>query len=252
MTNATRRAAWSASGNALNSPTRSESLCWTTSGCAMSCAGLFSTADRNEEAHRERLAAFQRKRRNATLADRLSGLLRACCANHRNHQVDSFGAVESVLSDQRAPGPEPNRVSDGAAHAGAAASSLSPSPHERGLHCREQALEALDRRSYGWHQWRVPEDVVKHSLIPFIPVVKLRESTPETLGWILDFDPGLRTRRRVEGQPVHRASAKEGILVSKVAVDGAALDSGLLGDCRHRRPRRADGTVKLHRRLGDS
>ena len=51
---------------------------------------------------------------------------------------------------------------------------------------------------------------------------------------------------------MHRASAKQGILVWKVAVDSAALDLGLLGDCRHRGPRRADGTVKLHRRFGDS
>src|SRR6267142_3276479 len=44
-TNTRRLAAWSANGNVLNSPTRSENLCSTTSGCATSCAGLCSTAD---------------------------------------------------------------------------------------------------------------------------------------------------------------------------------------------------------------
>src|SRR6266545_3851816 len=44
-TSARRPAAWSASGSAPNSPTRSESLCSTTSACATSCAGLRSTAD---------------------------------------------------------------------------------------------------------------------------------------------------------------------------------------------------------------
>src|SRR6266446_4772537 len=36
----------------------------------------------------------------------------ASCEHHRCHQVDSFCAVEPVLSDQRAPSPEPNRMSD--------------------------------------------------------------------------------------------------------------------------------------------
>ena len=76
----------------------------------------------------------------------LRDLLRASCGNHRCHQVDSFGAVESVLSDQRAPSPEPNRESDRGADAGAPPASLSPSPHQRGVHCRELALQALDRR----------------------------------------------------------------------------------------------------------
>jgi len=40
-----RLAAWNASGSAPNSPTRSENLYSTTSGCATSCAGLRSTAD---------------------------------------------------------------------------------------------------------------------------------------------------------------------------------------------------------------
>ncbi len=45
-TSARRLAAWSASGSAPNSPTRSGNLCSTTSGCATSCAGLPSTADK--------------------------------------------------------------------------------------------------------------------------------------------------------------------------------------------------------------
>ena len=129
----------------------------------------------------------------------LRDLLRASCGNHRCHQVDSFGAVESVLSDQGTPSPEPNRVSDRARDAGALPASLSPAPHQRGVHCRELALKAFDRRSKSRHARRVPEDVVKHPLIEFIPVVKLCESAPEALGWILDFDPSVRTRRRVEG-----------------------------------------------------
>src|ERR1700686_2548116 len=44
-TTAWRPAVWSASGSAPNFPTRSENLCSTTSGCATSCAGLYSTAD---------------------------------------------------------------------------------------------------------------------------------------------------------------------------------------------------------------
>src|SRR6266576_3415235 len=44
-TSARRPAAWSASGSAPDSPTRSGSWCSTTSGCATRCAGLRSTAD---------------------------------------------------------------------------------------------------------------------------------------------------------------------------------------------------------------
>ena len=40
-----RPAAWNASGSASDSPTRSENLCSTISGCATSCAGSRSTAD---------------------------------------------------------------------------------------------------------------------------------------------------------------------------------------------------------------
>src|SRR5205823_14932081 len=60
-TNATRPAAWSAGGNARNSPTRSASLCSTTSDCATSCAGLRSTADtaRSSVAARAPVALLQ-------------------------------------------------------------------------------------------------------------------------------------------------------------------------------------------------
>src|SRR6266511_809378 len=86
---------------------------------------------------------------------------------------------------------------------------------------------------------------------PFIPAIEICQTEPETLAGILDFDPCVRARRRVEACPVHSARAKQGLFIRKVAVDGAALDTGLLGDCRHCGPCWADGSVELHRRLGD-
>jgi len=182
----------------------------------------------------------------------LGELLSSGCGHHPCHQVDSVGVVEPVLSYQRAPGPEPDRVSDRRSDAHPLPPSLSPAPHQRGVDCPELTLEALDSRSDSRYTRHVSEHVVEHRLSSFIPVVEVCESKPQTLAWIFDFEPWVRTRRRVEGCPVHRASAKQGLLVPKVAVDSAALDPGLLGHCRHCGHCRADGTVKLHRRLGDS
>jgi hypothetical protein len=65
------------------------------------------------------------------------------------------------------------------------------------VHCPELAPEAIDSRVQGRNARCVPEHVVEHGLIPFIPAVEVYESEPETLAWILDFDPPVRTRRRV-------------------------------------------------------
>jgi hypothetical protein len=72
-------------------------------------------------------------------------------------------------------------VSDRAGDAGALPASLSPTQHQEGVYCPELAPEALAGRFHSGHEWRVPEHVVKHLLILFIPVVEVCESAPETL-----------------------------------------------------------------------
>src|SRR6266567_212485 len=69
----------------------------------------------------------------------LGYLLGASRVHHRCHQVNGFGAVESLLSDQRAPSPEPDRVSDRSGDTSSPPTSLSPAPHQRFVHCPELA-----------------------------------------------------------------------------------------------------------------
>jgi len=66
--------------------------------------------------------------------------LGASCEHHRSHQVDSFGVIEAVFSDQRAPSPVPDRVSDRRGDAGALPASISAAPHQRGMHCLRARL----------------------------------------------------------------------------------------------------------------
>jgi hypothetical protein len=72
-------------------------------------------------------------------------------------------------------------VSDRAGDASPPSASLSPTQHQKGVYCPELAPEALAGRLHSGHQWRVPEHVVKHLLIPFIPEVEVCESTPDSL-----------------------------------------------------------------------
>jgi len=66
--------------------------------------------------------------------------LGASCEHHRSHQVDSFGVIEAVFSDQRAPSPVPDRVSDRRGDAGALPASISAAPHQRDMHCLRARL----------------------------------------------------------------------------------------------------------------
>ncbi len=72
-----------------------------------------------------------------------------------------------------------------------------------------------------------------------VPGVDLGERGVQAFVGVGDARPRAGVGRRVERGPVGRAGAEQRLLAREVAVDGRALDAGLLGDRADRRPRRA-------------
>ena len=97
----------------------------------------------------------------------------------------------------------------------------------------------------------VAEDVAEHRLGALVVRVELVEGVPESLLWIANRTPGTEIGPRIGGEVVGRARGEQVGLGREVAVQGAALDAGALGNRAHGRAGRPDAPVQLDRRLGD-